>query len=293
MSNIFQPFSSSPLHRSLYDQDFIDAGCNATQLGASFQFVQLTQVDDTVGTWATNYAILALGVLGAFVFGCMKDPLIKYRRFAFSSSYFGFSGLGYGVAAVNHQIRQLETEPKFYWAAYILTTIGVMALQLQIGMNFKASNNPRHWYSLLVCLVGFAVILVIAVWGIQLVAGGYLVVSYLWFVLYFAVIKDWMASLGSIVCIAGFVVQFLFDPTCGTEAYPDCFQDCFLPDPSTFNHNGLFHVLLILGMFLQLFARFVPIIEQQQQEEVQESEGVRQDSKVSIDGGEVEPNNSA
>ena len=77
MSNIFQPFSSSsPHYRSLYDQEFIDTGCNETLMGEEQGFVALTQVDDSVGTWATNYAILAIGLLGAFLFSCMKDPKV-------------------------------------------------------------------------------------------------------------------------------------------------------------------------------------------------------------------------
>lgn len=289
--SIFQPFSFSPHHRrSLYDQYFFDTGCDLSiieEFGGE-EGIALTQVDDTVGTWATNYAVLALGILGIFVFGCVKEPKHEYKRFAFASAYYGFTGLGYGVAGVNHQIRKFETDYKFYFVAYILTIMGAMSLQFQIAMNCKAGGNQQNCYTILTLLIGLAVILVSALWGIELVGGVYLVVANLWFVVYFLVIKDWMAVVGSLVIIAGFALQFFLRSTCGLEAYPQCFQDCIMPDPQTFNHNGLFHSLVVLGMFVQLFARFIPIESSSENEESDNEEGVRKTS--TMDEGEVESN---
>lgn len=308
MASIFQPFTSIPQHhqqqhyghddRSLYSQQFLDFNCNAIQFGGQAG-LDLTKVDDTIGTWSTNYAILAIGLLGFFVFSCMKDPLVasSHRRFAFTSSYFGLTGLGYGVAGINHQISSLETDPKFYFVAYILTILGALALQLQIGMNWKASGNPKNWYNLLAILIGFAAVLVIAVWYIVIVVGAYLIVSNLWFVVYFGVIKDWLASAGAVFVVAGFLVQFFMAPSCGDRGYEDCFQDCILPDPMTFNHNALFHVLVIVGMLLHLFARFVPLEAFEQagnrRRTVSKKEGddvAVVESNNAVDEGDAEPN---
>lgn len=296
-TSIFQPFTArtTTTHgRSLYSQQFINFNCNATQFGGEAG-IQLTMVDDTVGTYATNYAILAIGLLGVFLFSCVRDPLVSnYKRFAFLSGYFGCTGLGYGVAGVNHQIRSVETDPKFYFVAYIFTVLGAISLQLQIGMNFKVGGgtNPKYWCNLLCLIIGFAVLVVIAGWGMVILTGGYLSVSNLWFVVYYAMIKDWLASVGSVIIIAGFAVQFFLAPTCGDSGYDDCFRDCIMRDPMTFNHNALFHLLVILGMILQLFARFVPMeaLSSLSSEEPAVEETRQQDDKELIDEGDVEPN---
>lgn len=260
MSDIFQPFSSHDHHRYLFDEAFLDSGCNPTIFEEGG--VEMTRVDNTIGTWATNYAILGLSLVGTFKFSCMMEPI--HKRWLWSSLYFLFTGLGFGLAGVNHQIRDLKTDPNFYFVAFILTTLGALSLQYQISANLMASlSTGKLWigylYTMIVSLIGVAVICVLAIFGDQsIVAGGYLFASNIWFILYFSIIKDWAAAFGSFLVVVGMGVQFGLASTCGKDAYDDCWQDCFLPSPEVFNHNGLYHAILILAMFVHLFARFIP-----------------------------------
>ena len=91
---IFQPFTSPPPHdhRSLFDEAFVDSGCNPTTFEQEGG-IEETRLDNTVGTWSTNYVILAIGLIGAFRFSCMMKPIAKRRLW--TSGYFLFIGLGY------------------------------------------------------------------------------------------------------------------------------------------------------------------------------------------------------
>ena len=117
-----------------------------------------------------------------------------------------------------------------------------------------------------------AVIVVLVGWRSMSVAGIYLIASHLWCAIYYvALLRDWAASVGSAFNVIGLVVQVLLAPTCGDPAYAVCFENCILPDPTNFNHNGVFHVIIILGLLVQLFAEFVPT-ESETEEEQQEQE---------------------
>ena len=53
----------------------------------------------------------------------------------------------------------------------------------------------------------------------------------------------------------GIVVQVALASWCGEDAYQDCFVEC--PLPVNFNHNALFHVLVVVGMLVQMmFGRY-------------------------------------
>ena len=53
----------------------------------------------------------------------------------------------------------------------------------------------------------------------------------------------------------GFIVQVTLESRCGDDGYEDCFVDC--PLPANFNHNALFHVLVVVGMLIQMmFGRY-------------------------------------
>ena len=48
----------------------------------------------------------------------------------------------------------------------------------------------------------------------------------------------------AILCLPGsWVVQMVLAPVCGDDGYIDCFKDCPLPNPGTFNHNAIFHIV--------------------------------------------------
>ena len=148
-----------------------------------------------------------------------------------------------------------------------------MSLYYQISANLMGSlPAEKLWigyvHTAVASLAGIAMIVMLAIVEDSLIlVGGYLVASQFWFLLYFSIIKDRLAGIGFMLTLAGLFLQLGLAPTCGSAAYDDCFQDCFLPSPGTFNHNGLFHVMIILAMIIQLFARFVPMEESKQEEE--------------------------
>lgn len=185
------------------------------------------------------------------------------------------TGLGYGLAGINHETRHLDTIllPDFAWVSYILTVLGALSVNYQIAMNFKGSGNPKQWYTILTSLIGLAIIVMLAVWHSMIVGGIYLIASNVWFVIYYvALLRDWAASVGSAFVGIGLLIQHLLAPTCGDSAYAECFKECFLPDPTVFNHNGVFHVNVSLALLLQLFAEFVPPESEIDEEENGEEE---------------------
>lgn len=54
--------------RTLFDQEFIDSGCDPSLYDSQDAF------DDTVGTYATDFAIGAIGFLFALLFLIAKKP---------------------------------------------------------------------------------------------------------------------------------------------------------------------------------------------------------------------------
>ena len=285
-SEIFQPFSSPPhddhRHRYLYDQDFLDSGCDPNFFLDEDE-IEATRVDNTIGTWLTNYIILGVCLIGAFkFFSCMMERI--YKRWLWTSLYFLFTGLGYGLAGISHQIQYYKTDPNFSVAAYILTALGNMSVHYQISANLIESlSAEKLWigyvYTVVSSLIGIAIIVLLAISGEMNYIGGYLGASALWFLLYFCLLKDRIAGVGFMLTLAGLAIQLGLAPTCGSAAYDSCFQDCFLPSPGTFNHNGLFHVMIILALILQLFARFVPK-DESKHEEGGEDEVIQPDTDI-------------
>ena len=191
-----------------------------------------------------------------------KD-LMRNELYLAANSRSNTACLGYGLAGINHQIQYYKSDPNFYVAAYILITLGTLSVHYQICANLIGSlPAEKLWigyvYTVVVSLIGMAIIILLAILERIIYLGGYLAASVLLFLLYFCHLKDRIAGVGFMLTLAGLLIQFGLAPTCGSAAYDNCFQDCFLPSPGTFNHNGLFHVMIIFALILQLFARFVP-----------------------------------
>ena len=154
-------------------------------------------------------------LLGVIQFTCIKNPRVTYKRFLFTSGYYGFTGLGYGLAGINHDTRHLDTTllPDYAWISYILTVLGALSLNYQIAMNFKGSGNPKEWYTILTTLIGLAIIVMLAVWHSMTACGIYLIASNVWFVIYYvALLRDWAASVGSAFVVVGLLIQHLLAP---------------------------------------------------------------------------------
>ena len=60
-------------------------------------------------------------------------------------------------------------------------------------------------------------------------------------------------ALGAATMIGGNLIQLILAPKCGDAAYEECFVDCPLPNPMVFNHNGLFHVVFLIGLMILAF----------------------------------------
>lgn len=161
--------------------------------------------------------------------------------------------------------------------AYILTTLGGLSLQFQISANLMAVGKAKGLYlgyTIFVSIIGIGTIVGLVFSRNLILAGAYLIVSYLWFLIYYGIQKDWANVLGSIINLVGFGVQQGLDSACGVKGYDVCWQDCPLRHPDVFNHNAIFHVLVFIGLIVQLFARFVPsqllesVNEQQHEKEI-------------------------
>ena len=95
---VFPPF------RLLYDREYVDSDCDPSLCDAS------RNVDNTVGTVATNYIICVLGVIYAVLF-------LRQKQFVWAS-YFLLTGIGYGVAGIGHVLLETVGDPVFDRAKY-------------------------------------------------------------------------------------------------------------------------------------------------------------------------------
>ena len=60
----------------------------------------------------------------------------------------------------------------------------------------------------------------------------------------------------AIVGVISLMIQASWEPACGLAAYEVCFEDCPLPNPTVFNHNALFHVLMVVSLVVQAIAEY-------------------------------------
>lgn len=60
-------------------------------------------------------------------------------------------------------------------------------------------------------------------------------------------------AFGIFVVVSSFLTQFSLRGKCGDDGYVVCFEECPL-DPIRFNHNALFHVILLIGLVILAWA---------------------------------------
>jgi hypothetical protein len=91
----------------------------------------------------------------------------------------------------------------------------------------------------------------------QVIVGSYLLLVLLLVAIYYGYWRrDVFPCLGCLSYVSGLLVQVSLAGTCGDAGYEDCWQACPLPNPMTFNHNSLFHVLVAVGLLLQALGRY-------------------------------------
>ena len=258
-------------HRDLYDAEYVAAHCPPSDYDSD------TNLDTTVGTWSTNYIIAGVGLLGClyfYYFGVVRrrEGGEKQRRKLWIALYFGGTGLGYGIAGVAHQLYDSKDAKSIVWdlSAHLCNALGLLALQFYVVLPLFERLFRVGVSVLCLAFLGVA-------WALQsqAIMAIYVLVVLLGMGFYFFSWKqrDWMASLGCLVYMTGLLVQLILAGRCGSKAYEEnCFAHCPLPDPMTFNHNALFHVMVIVALIIQLFGRYTPPVINVE-EEVQQSRG--------------------
>lgn len=261
--------------RIMYDTDFVELGC------PSELFDPITTVDNTIGTYATNFAIAVVCLVVAWMMrggkGSKKentnnatikscDPLITY--------YFLSTAISFLIAGISHVVVQQKSDmakPITERFAYFFHGVASILLVLY-GMKVlgvSRTRNPKkvYWWVvtlILTIIVMYAVIVnnltFVGVLGI--VASLFIAVVYVGQICKtkngeneegnektFYVVK----ALGAATMIGGNLIQLILAPKCGDAAYEECFVNCPLPDPTVFNHNGLFHVVFLIGLMILAF----------------------------------------
>ncbi|KAL3902510.1 MAG: hypothetical protein SGILL_010796 [Bacillariaceae sp.] len=258
-------------HRELFSQEYIASNC-------TIAFDPFTNVDDTVGTWASNYVIGAIGILlGIFflanVYPCRRNPAPEWpsttiqqqknTALFWQSLYFILTALGYGVAGVHHQVyHSVDSRPEaFVVVPGILVIVSMIPLQLSVTEVWDNSRGVRDILRLVHACVAAAMVIVTVLLETLLATGFYnlvvLVVLAGYYIRCFTSsgrsIMRYIAAMGNAFIIAGLLAYVFLAPVCGSEeAYENCFRDCPLPtNPLVFNHNALFHTLVALGLLFQ------------------------------------------
>jgi len=235
--------------RILYDQDFLDAGCPEDKYDYN------TQLDAMVGTWSTNFAIAFVCVL-AFVRLVKRNGAVPSLSPFFLCVAVGFFVAGIGHIIIQSQEQELAKSITEGISALFVgssTVLLVLSAEELLGVS---RTGPKKWkkavwwstgvVSMIVVVYASVVVelLYISILGMV----GYLVTAIicivarpdLWYV----------KAIGAALLLAGFLVQAFLRGRCGDAGYQDCFRECPLPNPTVFNHNGLFHIVYMIGLMV-------------------------------------------
>lgn len=254
-----QPAHGSPtlapnwLHAAqvLYDMDYVNGGFQGDPPPG-------TAVDDTFGTYSTNYLIFVVSAAAAVVVLLNPRAAVPYKFLA--SAFFALTGLGYGLAGLLHQFIHEDEEHMEHatlWnLSYILVLLGSLSLNLLINQMLfakfeKIGETCRNIINAkAVLLSGTVIIVTTASQQPNLILTGVasLIVLLYAFIVY-AMSCKWIQALAVTSMIAGMLIQVLLTPRCGDAGYPDGWVDCPLPAPH-FNHNALFHLLYAIGLLI-------------------------------------------
>ena len=237
--------------RNLYDIDYLESGC-------TLPYDENTNVDNTTWTWATSYAIAGTAFMSAALIAKKQK-----KRAILMTVFFALTGIGHAVTGASHQFAQTRDS----WENQILGLVGVAvilfgnAFFMRTGILFFFFSLSLIANTLWVCITGGVIALTIVFDAHQLVAGLALGVTYLGMCMLYCWVLCWEKLPGSKWAmfakvlamwtnIGAIVEQFVLSMTCGSGGYADCFEACPLRNPTVFNQNAIFHILLIGGMFL-------------------------------------------
>lgn len=244
----------------LFDMEWVAGGCKGDiPLGPSGDG---TNMDDTPGCYLTNYAILAIGVIGAILMMTKKEAGPGYK--AFATIFFTFTGAGYGLAGWLHQTttsQEVNDAMEFGLksASISLSNVGTLGLVL-VAVHLLVTKYEIRLGLILYGLAiivngGAAVYELLALPSYFLVSGGVHIFGSLFVTVVFSLLCKFPQAFGALLLALGYLVQGGLAPTCGGAAYKDCFKDCILPAPH-FNHNALFHTIEAVGMLILLILMY-------------------------------------
>jgi len=236
--------------RTLYDIEYPASGC-------ALSYDENTIVDNTTGTYATAYALAGIALFSAAILACKQK-----KKALLMVLFFLTSGIGYAVTGASHQFAGTQDD----WKYRILGKVGVgiillgNAFLMRTGILFFFYGLSLIANTAWIAINGGIIALAIIFDEQQaLVAGLALALTYLGMcVLYVWVMCRWGELPGSkwamvskelamLTNIAGILE---LSGSCGSGGYENCFKDCSLPDSTAFNHNAIFHVLMIVGLCL-------------------------------------------
>jgi hypothetical protein len=92
--------SKTIMMRSLYDQEFLEAGCPTEE------YDEVYTVDDTIGTYVTNCFILVVCLMAV-----IRLSLSTKQTNRLMIAFFAFNGLTFGVAGVYHAVVHRQDDP--------------------------------------------------------------------------------------------------------------------------------------------------------------------------------------
>jgi hypothetical protein len=144
------PFAS--IHRRLFLEEYIASNC-------TIEFDPSTSVDNTIGTYTTNYLIGVIGVVLGILFvakacgccccversddveGTARMSPARHVGLSWQAIYFLLAAAGYAVAGVQHQIYQTkdEIEDAVVLTAPSLVILSMIALQLSVTETWRAA----------------------------------------------------------------------------------------------------------------------------------------------------------
>lgn len=240
--------------RTLYDNAYLSSGC-------TIPFDESTNLDNTTWSWATSYALAGVSFMSAaLVFKQQRSKALLMIL------YLSFTGIGNTVAGASQQFGTSAND----WQYYVLSGVAV-GIVLFANALFMRTGILFFFYdlsliaNLLWLAINGGIFATTFIFDSQQahVAGLALTVTYFAMcMLYGWVICGWekipgkrwamfLKILAMWTNIAALVEQFILSETCGRAGgYENCFKECPLSDPVVFNHNALFHILLIAGICL-------------------------------------------
>jgi len=259
--------------RQLSNTTSIDAQCNTTIVS----YNDLFNMDDTSWTYWTNYLIcsVAIGILihlspeiqpkpkdRKYVFypSSEQRPMIQYQSSLFVLGFFFFSWLVYGLAGLScHFSITIGSwqEQLLARCAYVLVILGASCLNGESVLYLEHRPHLSKGCLWIWGLANGAVLLAAAVTGILFICGTWLFLSSAFnavlqirVFLRSRVKACLLKASGMTLSSLGLVLRVVLDGTCGSVAQATCFADCILPNASYFNHNAVFHLVIVASLAL-------------------------------------------